>query len=115
MALPPQDIAKGRIDSETLLSGFLYSLCYPSPNPNLNVTQQWQAFLLFVFDILSDPLAEGEFLGAFRPQVCLFVCTHGSKRASILVSGPPSLSFEGDVKSGAEKYSCFGNKKFVVS
>lgn len=115
MALPTQDIAKGRIDSEMLLSGFLYSLCYPSPNPNLNLTQQWQAFLLFVFDILPDSLAAGEFLCAFRLQVCLFVSTHGSKRACILINAPPSLSFEGDVKSGAEKYSCFGNKKSVVS
>lgn len=102
------------MDSEKLSSGFLSSLCYPSPNPNLNLTQQWQAFLIFVFDILPDPLAAGEFLSAFGPQVCLFVRTHEDE-ACILINGPPSLSFEGDVNSGAEKCSCFGNKKSVVS
>lgn len=94
------DIAEG--DSEGILPVFLYSLCYTSPNPILNPAQQWQTFLFFVFDILPGPLAMSKLLCAFGSQVRLFVHTHGSKRACILISGP-SLSFERDVKSGAEK------------
>lgn len=68
MALPTQDIAEGRIGFRETLVRFSLFFVLPLPKSQHKPNTTVAAFLLFVFDILPDPLAAGEFLCAFGPR-----------------------------------------------